>query len=109
MDASELLFVVGVEAFSTGVVLVVLGGVWSVSDEFREPCDSASISLDVISSMPRNVVDDVAVDGGGGGVTAAAAAATAVVAAVEFGGLIVLSVVVGGGLGGGRKFDCTIC
>ena len=99
-----LLFVVGVEPLSTGVALVVLGGVCIVSVELIEPCDSASISVDVISSMPRNVgVDDDVIGGGDddvvvgcggcGGGAVVVAAATAVC-----NGLVVRSEVGGGGV-----------
>ncbi len=88
---------------------MVLGGVCIVSVELIEPCDSASISLDVISSMPRNVVDDGVVEaGGGGGAVSTAAAATAGAVAARS-GLAVLSDVGGGGVGERRKFDWTIC
>jgi hypothetical protein len=124
--------VIGVELFSTGVALAVLGGVWSISVELIEPCDSASISLDVISSMPRNVVDDDVVVGGGGGIVVSGdvvegggggivvagdvveggGGGTVVVAAavaVVRDGLAVRSEADGGGVGERRKFDCTIC
>ena len=83
-----------------------------VSDEFIDPCDSVSISVAVISSMPINVVvDDAVVAGGGGGVVDGGGGGAAVVVATGArNGLAVLSVVDGGGgLGEGRKFDCTIC
>ena len=98
------LFAVGVEAGSAGVVLLVLGGVCSVSVDCTEPWDSASISEDVISSMPRNVVDGV-LEGGG-----------TVAEAEGRGGVVGLSAVVvvcdgggGGGVGERRKLDSTIC
>ena len=104
---------VGVAAFSTGVVLVVLGGVCIVSDVLRtEPCDSASISVDVISSIPRNVVADDDDETGGGGVRRSVELPVEGVAGRA--GLAVRSEFCccccgGGGLGAGRKFDCTIC
>ncbi len=91
---------------------MVLGGVCIVSVELIEPCDSASISLDVISSMPRNVgVDDNVVVGGDDDVVVGCGGGSVVTAAVAAArnGLVVLSEVGGGGVDVRRKFDCTIC
>ena len=75
-----------------------------------EPWDSASISVDVISSIPRKVVVDDDVVAGGGGVDGGCGGGGAVVVVAGRDGLSVLSVVDGGGgLGPGRKFDWTIC
>lgn len=66
-----------------------------------ELCDSTSISLAVISSIPRNVVDDADAEvggGGGGGVVGAAVAVAAGVAVVRV-GLAALSAADGGGVG----------
>ena len=99
---------VGVAALSADIALFVLEGERSVSFACIEPCDSASISVDVISSMPRNVVDGVVADGGGdddddGAVAGCCGGGGTVVGSVcvgtGCGGLVVLSGADGGGVG----------
>ena len=90
---------VGVAALSADIALFVLEGERSVSFACIEPCDSASISVDVISSMPRNVVDGVVADGGGDD-DAAVAATAAVAGCCGGGGTVVGSVCVGTGWSG---------